>query len=148
MPYRNIGIYYEKRGEFDKAIRYLERAVEINPREGNNQEHLERVYRRKTSALTEERPDEDFRSADRVGSLNRMGIERGRIGDLDGAIAIFEKALKLDSENAETYNNLGFAYFMKKDYRDAETCFQKAIEIEPTHEKANKNLRFLQQYKE
>jgi tetratricopeptide (TPR) repeat protein len=41
----------------------------------------------------------------------------------------FERALKLDSRNAEAYNNLGVVYYLQKKYGGAEKDYRKAIEL-------------------
>ena len=62
------------------------------------------------------------------------------MGNLDKAIELFTEAANLDPDYAETYNNLGFAYFMKGDRERAKYYFNKVLEIDPNHEKARINL--------
>jgi len=78
-----------------------------------------------------------------VESLNRLGIEQGKAGNLDKAISLFTQAVSLEPDHAESYNNLGYAYYLKGDYKRAEEYFKKALEIDPDHKKARINLDYL-----
>ena len=48
-----------------------------------------------------------------------------------GAISLFNKILKQDSENTEALFNKGLALNQIKKYSDAITCFDKVLEINP-----------------
>ncbi|MFH1995473.1 MAG: glycosyltransferase family 39 protein [Candidatus Omnitrophota bacterium] len=73
-------------------------------------------------------------------SLNYRGVREGVSGSIDAAIALFDEAITVDSSYAESYNNLGFAYFQKGDLVSAESNFRKTLEIDPGHKKARANL--------
>jgi len=79
----------------------------------------------------------------KVLSLNQKAIELGKAGDLDEAISLFSEAVKLDPGYAESHNNLGYAYFLKGEYKRAEEQFKKALEVAPDHERARSNLKYL-----
>ena len=55
---------------------------------------------------------------------------------LDEAIRHYKKALFADPKFAEAWNNLGNAYGMKSEYRNALNAFEKAIAIDPVYGKA------------
>jgi len=78
--------------------------------------------------------------AGEVKLLNKMGEVQGRTGNLDKAIELFNKAVELDPNYAESYNNLGFSYYKKGEYKRAEQFFVKALEIDPNFDKARSNL--------
>jgi len=54
-----------------------------------------------------------------------------RKNDYDGAIRIYNKALELNLEDADIYNNCGLAYSKKGDYDRAIEDYNKAIELNP-----------------
>jgi superkiller protein 3 len=57
-----------------------------------------------------------------------VGIVYYLTGDLDRAIACFNKSLELSSEKSElTYNNLGMVYAKKGDFDRAQLMFRKAL---------------------
>lgn len=55
---------------------------------------------------------------------------------IDAAIRYYKKALFADPKFAEAWNNLGNAYGMKSEYRNALNAFEKAIAIDPVYGKA------------
>jgi len=51
------------------------------------------------------------------------------INDFDGAIAAFEKALTMGTDNPETFRNGGIAYERTGQFENAETCFKTALQL-------------------
>lgn len=56
------------------------------------------------------------------------------------AIECCRKAIKLDPDNAFSWNNLGYAYNSLKKYEKAIECCKKAIELDPGLARAWENL--------
>lgn len=52
--------------------------------------------------------------------------------DLDGAIAAYDEAIKIDAKFADGYLYRGIARYAKKDFDNAIADYTKAIELEPT----------------
>jgi tetratricopeptide (TPR) repeat protein len=52
-------------------------------------------------------------------------------GDLDGAIACYQKAIDLDPTFNLAHNNLGYSLAAKGDLDGAIACYQKALELDP-----------------
>jgi tetratricopeptide (TPR) repeat protein len=65
-----------------------------------------------------------------VDYFNR-GAERQKAGDLDGAIANYNKAIEIDPRYAAAYNNRGGERQAKGDHDGAIADYTKAIEINP-----------------
>ena len=63
------------------------------------------------------------------------------------AIALFLEAAGADPGYVDTYNNLGFAYYLRGDVSLAEKYFKKALELDPGNAKAADNLRFMAEQK-
>lgn len=61
-------------------------------------------------------------------ALKQKGIE-----NYDKAILALERCLKIDSNNATIYNELGKNYFSLKDYKNANSSFEKASTLAPTN---------------
>jgi len=109
----NLGLAYKSKGEYDKAISYHEKALEINLiTTGENNPDTASIY-------------------------NNLGSAYNSKGKYDKAIDYYKKALeivlKTIGENnpitATPYNNIGLAYHSKKEYDKAIDYYKKALEI-------------------
>jgi tetratricopeptide (TPR) repeat protein len=63
---------------------------------------------------------------------------------MEEAIGYYEKALKIDRDNAVTHNNLGLALADVGRDQEAIGHFQEALKINPYYDDAINNLRSLQ----
>jgi type IV pilus assembly protein PilF len=68
------------------------------------------------------------------------GIARQKKGDLEGAIAHYEKAIGIDPHFYPALNNLGAAYERQGDHHHAEEVLVKAIAINPDDGQSHVNL--------
>ena len=68
------------------------------------------------------------------------GIARQKKGDLQGAIAHYEKAIDIDPHFYPAFNNLGAAYERQGDHRRAEEVLLKALAINPEDGQSHINL--------
>jgi tetratricopeptide (TPR) repeat protein len=78
---------------------------------------------------------------------NYLGLARMNTGDASGAVAAFEKALAVDSENAAVYSNLGTLYlalYMRDGdgaaFENGIRNFRRAIACDPAHAMAYNGL--------
>ena len=61
--------------------------------------------------------------------LDKLAFAYGKIGKIDFAISLFERALELDPINIDAYYNLGGIYgYIKKDKAKGIKCFMFYIE--------------------
>ena len=72
-------------------------------------------------------------------NLVNRGIEKGKNGDLDGAIADFDRAAKADPQNDAPYYNRAQAKWLKKDTAGAIADYTRAIELGSTNPAAYNN---------
>ena len=56
-------------------------------------------------------------------------------GDFSDAIEDYTKAIELDPDYADAYNNRGYAYYLLEQYGKALNDYDKAIELDPNYEK-------------
>jgi tetratricopeptide (TPR) repeat protein len=75
-----------------------------------------------------------------VPALNNLGAALHGKGDVDGAIACYQKALSLDPKYAGAHTNLGNALFDKNDLDGAIACYKKALEIDADDAHVHYNL--------
>ena len=87
----------------EDGLRYLEEALELDPRE----EDLVSIYSYMAQCLKE--------------------MER-----YTDALAVLEKAEKIDKERTDIYNLMGFCYFKQKKHEGAIECFKKVLKLDPT----------------
>src|SRR5205809_4655973 len=73
------------------------------------------------------------------GDLVNRGIEKAKNGDLDGAIADFDRAIQRDPKDDAPYFNRAQAKSLKKDTAGAVADYTKAIELGSTNPAAYNN---------
>lgn len=83
-------------------------------------------------------PDPDAPGA--AGIHNDLGVVLIALGDLDGAIESFGRAIALKPDFCEAYNNLGVVHKNRKDLDEAARCYRRALEIKPDYAMAMFNL--------
>ena len=64
---------------------------------------------------------------------NKIGIAWHHLGELNLALASYQKAIKLKKDYAEAINNSGTVYYAQKKYRTAINRYRRAIAIAPDH---------------
>jgi tetratricopeptide (TPR) repeat protein len=117
-----------------KQLRIRARSAFIKSKELGNTENL-------VLALIESIPPDggDAKGYSEVEEANRA-MEEGEkafsAGKIDEALALYQKAIKLDPKIYEAALYSGDMYFRKDDYPNAETWYQKAITINPNRETA------------
>ena len=128
--YRDLGNGYSGNGQSKDAIAVCQRALSLNPYYWVNHAALGRVYydlgdatraQPEFQKITELCPDSSIGYAD-LGALHL------RQGKWNEAIVQLQKALAL-APDAETYSNLGTAYFFLKRYEEAVKAYEKAVQI-------------------
>ena len=68
--------------------------------------------------------------------LYKEGVKYGLAGLFTQAAEIFERAIKLDPENANAHFALGHAYFDLKQWKKAVGSFERAVELNPRDQQA------------
>jgi len=68
-----------------------------------------------------------------------------RQGDLAGAVATFERAVRLDPSDKDSLNRLGVAYVRSGRRDDARRAWEGALAIDPQFDGARQNLERLRQ---
>jgi len=109
----NIGLAYHSKGDYDRALEYYEKALNIG----------KKIY-------GEEHPNI-------ATNYNNIGLAYYNKGDYDRALEYYKKALniykKIYGEEhpyiATDYNNIGAAYNSKGDYDRALEYYEKALDI-------------------
>lgn len=68
-------------------------------------------------------------------------ISRGRDllleGDFDGALSLFERALRMDDKDPDAWNGKGAALRSLGRYDEANDCFDRSLRIDPRDKDAS-----------
>lgn len=82
----------------------------------------------------EEKPKEQPKQTNKEAEAEKdAGNKLFKEGDMDGAIAHYEKAIELEPHNVTFYNNKAAALTRQKKYQEAVDCATKGIEIGRQH---------------
>ena len=76
-------------------------------------------------------------------SLNISGDTFYQKGDIDGAIAEFKTALRLNPSNVNVHNSLGVCYGVLGDFKNAKAEFEETIRLDTAESMAIYNLGFV-----
>jgi tetratricopeptide (TPR) repeat protein len=154
--YNNLGLAWQDKGDLDKAIDYLEKALEIDLKLSGEENPKIATYYNNLGLAWKDKGDLDkaieyFEKALKIGLklfgeenpsiatyYNNLGLVWLDKGNLDNAIEYLEKALKIDlklsgEENpkvATYYNNLGLTWQDKGNMDKAIDYFKKALKID------------------
>ena len=137
--YNFLGIIYDKRQKYHKAIAFYEKAIEILPKESMLYNNIGISYYRNKDF---DRATQYFEKALQYNTNNKkiynnLGMALANSGHYEDAIRYLTKSEGL----AKAYNNIGVIYLTKGMYQEALPAFEKAIELNPNfYTKANENL--------
>src|SRR5947208_1519670 len=131
IAYKNRGEAKQAKGDSAGAKEDLKRAGELDPRLMSQESRA--AAEKSPLPATQARDDES------VADLVNRGIEKGKDGDLDGAIADFTRASELDPKDDAPYYNRAQAKSLKKDRAGAVADYTQAIELGSTNPAAYNN---------
>ncbi len=139
--YRNLGDAYSRIGQSGDAIAAYQKAVAANTYNWANHIALGKAYLDlgdSAKALPEFQKVTEIAPDNSIGFLD-LGSLYLRDGKWSESIPQFQKALAL-SPDADTYSNIGTAYFFLKNYDQATKMYEKAVEMTPNDEVLLGNL--------
>ncbi len=113
--YNYLGTLYYKEGDMDKAIEAFENALKRSPHHKSAKQNLNQLYRQKA-----------------FNALKHRAFDEGT--------TYFQKAIRIDPENATTYRVIGDGYALASEFAQAITHYQKALELAPNDAQTRKNL--------
>ena len=134
---RNVGEAYLIEGNYTQALKELLEAEKIYSEDHILQNYLGLAYMSKDQI---DLAIKHFKKAIQIKpgyapANNNLGTAYLRKKDWDRAIEIFKVVSEDLLYGTPHYplTNLGFAYYNKRDYKQAETYYRKALEIEPRY---------------
>lgn len=78
--------------------------------------------------------------------LTKMGTNALLKNNVDEGIMVLEKSLQMNFNQVEAWTNLGFAYMTKRNVIKAQSCYDKALSLDPDFGQALLNYEALHQY--
>ena len=146
--YNNLGIDYGEKSEYDLAIKYFTKAIELKPNYAFAYNNRGAVYRSKGEHdLAIEDCNEAIRlKHDYAEPYSNRGAAYRNKGDYDRAIKDYDMAIRLRPGFVEAYYNRGLAYHEKRELDLAIKDYSKAIELNPKlfHPYYNRGNAYLQ----
>lgn len=158
-----VGLAYHRIGKLDSAIIYFEKAVEIDPdyyQAWNNMGYMYFLQANYQKALEffdqalKANPNYEQARLNRVktsqiidGKIKIQAFElverSSEIDSLELQIANYRKALQIDSNYADAWNNLGVAYYYSGNLDSAVIALKKALDKSPDYAPAHNNVGFI-----
>ena len=126
----------------DEAIAHYQKALQINPDYAEAYNNLGNALLQKGQSGRSDRPlPKGAANQPRLrGSPQQPRQRSAPKGQVDEAIAHYQKALQIKPDYAEAHNNLGNALLQKGRVDEAIAHYQKALQIKPDNAEAHYNL--------
>lgn len=142
MAHNESGLFYQQKGEVNKAITFFKKAIELDPNWINAYNNLGNIYSdvgKKEEAIALYKKVIEINPYDRDAYYN-LGITYNDMGQTEEAIVYFKKAIEINPTDIYALNNLGIIYAFVGKRKEAIALFRKAIEIDPNYAPAYFNL--------
>ncbi len=150
-PYLYIGLSYFTRGKLDDAAAALNNSIAADSTSAQAYYWLMNVYAKKEQygkaaelarAMTARGMDKT--NPKEVGNgFFFGGVERFKAKDYRGAIAEFERVLKLTPENAQAHLYMAFSYQSQNDKENACKSYRMVLKYDPKNAEALKNSKLI-----
>jgi tetratricopeptide (TPR) repeat protein/peroxiredoxin len=140
--WNNLGILAAREGNFDQAIQYFQKALQIDPEHSIALENLGSAYRQKKDwpqakdaleralALNPEDPEANY----------SLGMVFAQLNDTEDANNYLQKAIAARPAYPEALNNLGILYLHTQHPVEAIQSFEQSIRVAPAYDQAYLNL--------
>jgi tetratricopeptide (TPR) repeat protein len=147
-----IGKIYYHQEKYQEAIGCLEEVILLNKEYAPAYRLMAAVYEKMGKKDESEKHTKLAQEIGGVSGIDKYNeaVKHFNDGDIDSAILLFEEAIKLDSELADAYYQLGMAYVNKVKNEKAISNLEKYLKLEPEGKNANTAqsiLKFLKEQK-
>lgn len=140
--HNNLGDYYSRHGDYEKAIEEFKSAIELNPDYGDAYHNLGNAYRETGNN------EEAIANYKKATSLNpnlwqshqNLAARYFEEGKLDLALQELEKAIEINPQNPALYVNLGILHLQLDEKGKAKEAFQQALQLDPENQEAKEML--------
>jgi Flp pilus assembly protein TadD len=118
------------------------------------QSEIPEIKKKTTSIFEDEKPQVIFAKKKSFSALQlqarayrQQGLGLQRVGDLKGAMVLYQKAIEIDPGYAVAYNDLGIIYEARGFVDRAESSYLKTIQLDPYYLSTYSNLALLYENK-
>jgi len=143
--HNNLGDYYFRHGEYQKAIEEFKTAIELMPNYGDAYHNLANVYRQIGDS------EEAIANYQKALSLNpnlwqshqNLAARYFESGEFELALQELEAAIKINPQNPALFINLGILYLQLDEKEKAKEALQQALQLDPQDQRAKEMLQTL-----
>ncbi len=130
--YGSLGIQYDVAGRFEEEIEVLKRGIRVNPGYVDAYDYLAHTYCRLG------RHEEALKFAKQAIAIRPASY--AATGQYEGGLAAVQQAIRLRTDNANSYSILGSIYQALERYQEAVDALKRAIQLEPAEADAHYRL--------
>jgi len=130
VAHSNMGVIYQRMGEYEQAIKCFANALRNDPFSFRDTLSLARLYhftKRLHDAVEAYLHACDLKPEDYDAQLN-LGVCYQELGQTQQAVEQFQKAIELDSTRPDGFVNVGVAYDSQGKYYEAIQAYKEALE--------------------
>jgi tetratricopeptide (TPR) repeat protein len=142
--YFQIGIAYERLGNLEQAVVYLEKSLEVAPKFTEAMNYLGYLWADRGENLPRARQllEQAVQLEPKNGAyLDSLGWAYFKLGLLDKALPLIQQAITLTPEpDATLFDHLGDIYDALKEPVPAREAWQKALQLDPKNVKLERKL--------
>ncbi|MEW6557616.1 MAG: tetratricopeptide repeat protein [Elusimicrobiota bacterium] len=147
--YYNVGIFYLRQKEYNKAYQFLQKAIEMDPNSKYAYNALGTLYcdqKNYNKAIqlyqTSIKIDPDYALAH-----YNLGVVYHKQKKYNKAIEKYQEAIKLNPTFEKAYSNLGVLYYTQKKYNNALEQLKIALDLFPDDQQAKKAINIIKSLK-
>jgi tetratricopeptide (TPR) repeat protein len=140
-PHVNLGSLYMDRAQWDKALPYFSKAIEINPGffdAYNNRAAAWFNMQQWINSIADYSKAIEIKPESAKPYYNRA-IAYNNLGQVDKALADFNRSIELDAQNAPAYGKRGLLFDRANQLDKALADYSRAIELDPKYAEAFSN---------
>ncbi|MBI5465430.1 tetratricopeptide repeat protein [Candidatus Gottesmanbacteria bacterium] len=140
--HNNLGDYYGRQGNLEKAVEEFKKAIELLPGYADAYHNLANTYQqmgRTQEALENYQKAVTF-NPNLWQSYHYLSAIYFGEGKYDSALENLQKAITVNPQNANLYTNLGIVYLKMGEKQKAKEVFQKALNLDPGNTKLKQLL--------
>ncbi|MDY7032557.1 MAG: tetratricopeptide repeat protein, partial [Thermodesulfobacteriota bacterium] len=148
--HNNLGAFFSDRGMVEVAIEETEKALKVDPFCLLSLRNLGKYHR--ALGATEKTKELLKRIIDyyphRPEGYYDMGNLSNEEGDIDTAIKMYNRVLRINTNYVSVYNNLALCYMKKNAPDDAVTILEQGLKVDPYNEFLQQNLKKIMEVNE
>lgn len=129
QAWNNLGFMNFLKSNYKTALKYFDRSLEANP------QYVQAALNRQKTM--------DILTGDLKLKVFELVEKTSKMDSLQLQIHNYRKALALDSNYVDAWNNLGVAYYYYGNIDSAVYCLKRALDINPEYPPAHNNVAYM-----